>query len=671
MLREELKLITLENLLDTNKISARTRNCCLSTGLYTLYDIVLYYEENISFISKKIKNAGKKTCYELDNLCKTTILRLSKEKKIARNENVIQIIDELSEQEQEMLLSLTNLVLESDKILHEKRKIYGNYCADDFVVDFYSRNGHLPMFWILEQYLISNKNRCIDILISTFPIFQNHQSSPLDDIAVKYSLTRERIRQIRNDTFHCTFEITDEIIEYKKNSNLAKYAQLLQNKDDWRYILNFLHEIEIINQESFELQECLKREQCNLSVVFVLQIIAYIFKDKYLIFGGLSISKQSKNNTFLISKKFTDVFNFEQFIEEFANHIADNKTEYDLNIDEFLSNSDCWIPIIDLDKFDSIIILVKDILLYEFHLYSNLDDSITIPATKERNPFEIVYEILRTKGEPMHIDDIFVEFKKIMPEHRYTEASQLRPYLQKHELISYRNRSSIYTLKEWGHIRTGTIRDAIIEFLTDKELPQSADKITEYILFYFPETNISSVRTSMFNDTQRRFSFFGDGLFGLANKVYPTEYEEIEQKEGQRKSFEQRLYDFEKFLTENDHFPFSTSDNEDEISLYRWWRIQNKNEDKLAIHQKKDIARIKDQYSNFDTDKAVYEWFKRFNDFKLFVLENRRLPFSSGSEKYLYSWFRRAKFDFLNDRLSDKQRTKYAALFKEIEYVER
>jgi hypothetical protein len=207
--------------------------------------------------------------------------------------------------------------------------------------------------------------------------------------------------------------------------------------------------------------------------------------------------------------------------------------------------------------------------------------------------------------------------------------------------------------------------------LADKNLPQSADDITEYVLLHFPETNIASVRTSMFNDTQRRFSFFCNGLFGLASKEYPAEYEEIEQQEGQRKSFEQRLYDFEKFLTENDHFPFSTSENEKETSLYRWWRIQNKNTAKLTTQQKENIERIKLQYADFETDKTVYEWFYHFNDFKLFVLENRCLPSASGSEKFLYGWFRRAKDDFLNDRLSEKQRTKYAELFKEIRYVER
>ncbi len=547
---------------------------------------------------------------------------------------------------------------------------YGDCCDNDFIINFYEEHSHLPMFWILEQLLIKSNNRSIEILIDSFPIFKNYQVQTLDEIAAKKNLTRERIRQIRNDIFYYTFEITNEVIEHKQDSDLLKYIKLLANRADWKYLLDFLQETEVINQESFEIRELLKIEHCNLSALFVLQIIANIFRDKYSLLGGLCLSNHSRNSTFIISKEFTEIFDFEKFIQEFTNHITENETEYDLNVEDFLSNSGCWTSVIDLDKYNDVVSIVKDILLYEFHLYSNLDGLITIPATKGRRPLDIVYEILKKNENPMHLGDIFVEFKKILPEHKYTEAAQLRPWLQRHEAISYINRKSVYTLKEWDHIKSGTIRDAIIEFLMKKDSPQTTDDITEYVLQYFPKTNIASVRTTMFNDTQKRFLYFNDGLFGLVSKTYPDNYEEIKQQEGQRKAFEQRLYDLEKFLSENDHFPFATSDNEEESSLYRWWKIQNRDA-KSSERQKAEIDRIKSQYADFDTEKTIYEWFFHFNDFKLFVLENRRLPSSSGSEKFLYGWFRRTKDDFLNERLNEKQRTKYAELFKEIKYVER
>ncbi len=760
MLRKDLKNITINNLLEDNKISVRTSNCCYNAQFKSLFDIIEYYENGNTFYN--IRNAGKRTCLDLEALCKEYISKL---------EIPVQNINEILEKEQEKKYRIKGLIendflnaIETKQIeindiinylsnnqkiiiedkfnqyitvysirtvnritaigfekflinylfspenelhkirglgrksikevidLKSKMKAFfvelinlqeedimkinlirekGDIMQNNFVTEFYKINNHLPMFWVLEQKLITSKKRSIDILTSTFPIFQHYQSKTLEEVADKYAITRERVRQIRNKTFHSTFENTDETDSFKKTDDFMQIRQLLRKKEDWKYLLNVLQKVNFINQESFEIQELLKKERCSLSVIFVLQLISYIFRDRYTLYGGLNTLNQKHKNTFIINKEFADIFNFEKFIEEFTNHIADKEEEYDLNIDDFLSNSSCWTSTIYLNNFDIIVSIVKEILLFEFRLYSNPDGLITIPPKKERNPLNIVYEILQKNGQPMHINDIFAEFKRILPNHKYTDPAELRPYIQKNTKISYRNRSSIYTLKEWKHIKAGTIRDAIVEFLTKHDLPQTPGNITEYILQYFPETNIASVRTSMFNDTQKRFSFFYNNLFGLASKKYPSEYKKVEQQEKQRKSFEQRLYDFEIFLTENDHFPFSISDNEDETSLNRWWRITNKNTEKLTEIQKAEVQRINTQYADFETDKTVYEWYYHFNDFKLFVLSNQRLPSARGSEKKLYGWFRRAKDDLQNDRLTERQRRRYSDFFKDIKYVER
>lgn len=666
MLREDLKYITVEHLRDTNQISVRTANCCINSGLHSLHEVISYFEKNQSFFKVKIRNAGQKTCHELDDLCKNFIPQLEDEKEdCRRNEEILQVIRDLSEQEREIILSLANLIIESGKILKQKERLYGQYCSDIFVSNFYEKRCHLPMLWILEQYIKSDKSREIGILIGSFNIFKNQQLHTLDELSTKYDLTRERVRQIRNNVFHKTFEITDEIIEYNK-SDLIKYGMLLQNKDDWSYLLDFFKEIDILCQESFEVQNYLKEEKCDFSVEFALQIIAYIFRDRYSLLGGIDVSNKSKtwDNTFLIKREYSDIFDLEKMRVEFSNILMDNETDYLLNIEDYIANSQCWIKY-DYNKTDCLISIVRDFLLYEFHLYSDdIDGQIKLPANKERKPIDVVYEILQQTGRPMHLDEIFEEFKVILPEHKYTEAAQLRPYLQKHEAISYRNRKSVYTLKEWEHIKTGTIRDAIVEFLSANDLPQTADDITEYILRYFPETNIASVRTTMFNDTQKRFSFFNDNIFGLKDKEYTSDYELGEQQEVLRKSFEQRLLDLELFILEEGHFPFASSEKSKKGSLGRWWyRIIN-NRQQINDTQEAEVNRVKVQYAEYDTDKTTYEWNLNYNKLKCFLLENRCIPSARGDEKFLYRWFRRAKEDFQNYNLTEEQRQKYIDLAK-------
>ncbi|MCL4481650.1 MAG: hypothetical protein M1445_03345 [Bacteroidetes bacterium] len=541
---------------------------------------------------------------------------------------------------------------------------YGDFCDNDFVSNFYEKYCHLPMFWILEQYIKNDNSTRIEILIDSFHVFQHRKMLSLEEMAQKHNFSRERVRQIRNGLFHNILRIPIVLIDNKKNCN-RNYG-MLQSKDDWAYLLDTFKEIDIFCQESYEIQNCLKEEECNFSVEFVLQIVAYIFRDKYSLFGGIDVSQRFRiwDTTFLVKNEYSDIFDFEKMRDEFSNVLMDNETDYLLDIEDYIANSQCWVKY-DYNKTYSLVSIVRDILLYEFHLYSDgIDGRIKIPANKERKPIDVIYEILHQTGRPMHLDEIFEEFKIILPEHKYTEAAQLRPYLQRHEAISYRNRKSVYTLKEWEHIKTGTIRDAIVEFLSENDLPQTADDITEYVLQYFPETNIASVRTSMFNDTQKRFSFFKDNIFGLKDKEYPSEYELGEQQEVLRRSFEQRLLDLEIFIVEKGHFPFVSSGKSKEGSLGRWWyRIIN-NKQQISESQQTEVNRVKVQYAEYDTDKTIYDWSLNYNKLKCFLLENRRIPFARGDEKFLYRWLSRVNEDFQNYRLTEEQRQKYIDLAK-------
>ena len=666
MLREDLKYITIEHLRDTNQISVRTANCCISIGLNTLYEIVSCFEDIGSFLKKKMKNAGHKTCEELDKLCANIIPQIEKEKQYAEIKEVAEIISEQTEQGREILLLIANLIIEAEDIIKEKKRIFEKDCTNDFsfAVEFYTRNGHFPMFWILEQQLVVNKNRSIEILIDAFPVFQNYQPQTLDKIAIKHNLTRERVRQVRNDAFRRTFEITDEVVEYKRDRDLIKYAELLQKRDDWEYVIDFLKNERGVSHNDSVIQSLLDKEQCNLSPQFVLQVVVNIYKDKYYLIGGFEVSEKNKTweNTFLIKKELIDAFDFTRLKGEFELLLMNNTSDYFLDISNHIEDSQCWIKF-DFNKIDSIVSTSKNILLHELGLSTeDLDGYLKIPANKERNPIAVLYDILREKGEPMPIEDIFIEFKKVFPFHKYTEANQLRPYLYKNEAITHRNRSSIYTLKEWKHIKTGTIRDAIVEFLINNDFPQTVEDITQEILQHFPDTNLASVKATMFSDPKKRFSFFGDNLFGLRNKQYPSEYEEIEQQEKQRKSTEQRLTNLEKFLVENEHFPFSSSKDKEEESLNRWWSRIIKDLQPLNEKQQFEVNRIKKQYADLESNKATYEWYLNCNKVKLFFLENRRYPFTTGAEKHLSDWFKKACENFEKSELCEKQRQKFIEL---------
>ena len=755
-MKTELKNISINDLLIDGKISVRARNCCFNADLYSLYDVVVYYETGQSFLN--IRNLGKGTCLELEEICieykqllehssntnefnevetltqkqneienliKTDILSAVNNKLIASgdifsyltqtqkiilkkkfeqniinysvrtknrlkaigyesflinylftdNRNLLEIegiggksaeeVIKLKDKLKDELIFLVNASEEEVSILKLILQ-NGEIILNDFVYGFYSANNHLPMFWILEHQLISSTNYGIKVLIDTLPIFKDYQYKTLEEVAKKYNLTRERVRQIRNGVFRRTFEIAEVLVSHKDNSDSNKYFELLHNKKDWTYVVKLIQEKNIVNQVSFEVEQILVKENCNFSLEFVFQIIGYIFKEEFITIGGFNKRKRDKywKSTFLIRKKYAEIFDFEKLEVEFHNIFAENITDYLLDVEDFVANSQSWKKF-DFSQIEMIGSIIREILLQEFGLYSDsVDGLIKIPANKGLDPKDVVYKILKQNGDPMHLEEIFMEFKKIWPSHKFTEAAQIRPWLQKHDSISFRNRSSIYTLKEWKHVRTGTIRDAIVEFLLKNKTPQNTSDITNYILEHFPKTNIASIRTTMQNDTQKRFSYYGKNLFGLECKEYTPEYKTSEAQGDKRKTFEQRLIEFEKFIIENEHYPFSSAEEKEEESLYRWWyRIVN-NKQKISESQREEVERVQNQYFEYEIDKDEYEWDLNFNKMKLFLLRNGTAPSARNQENNLYIWYCNVKDDFLNDRLSDHQRKKYIELTK-------
>ncbi|MDR2145252.1 MAG: hypothetical protein LBE91_02165 [Tannerella sp.] len=612
------------------------------------------YNEFIVSYSARIKNKLQTMGFEefVNSYLLQNDKKLLKIKNIGKKslEEVIEIKDKIKNEFLQLISLSEENRLKLD-LIYQKDKTFQN----DFVDEFHKIHNHLPMLWVLEQKLKKDDSTENIVFIHSLPIFQNQQLLTRQELAVKFDKTSERIRQILSKRY---------------NNNEINFEKIIDIRiADWAYAEELIQNTHFVSQVPYDIQNYLIQERCTFSVEFVLQIIAYIFRNKFTLYSDFGTNNRSKSwkSTYLIKKEFTDIFDFEKMKEEFFNKLVDSTTDYLLDIDNYIANSQSWKQF-DFGKTGEIKSIVKDILLHEFGLYSEdiEGNSIIIPANKERNPFDVIHEILKINGAPMHLADIFIEFKKNMPKHKYTQednAERIRPYLQKHNDITFRKRSSIFLLKEWKHIRSGTIRDVIKEFLLAKDLPQTVENITEYTLQYFPETNQTNIHSTMFSG--KNFIQFKNGLFGLTRKEYPSEYEIIEKK-AQRKSFEQRLMDFEKYIIENEHFPFSSSQNKEEVSLGQWWNRVVNDKQTISQTQQEEVERIKTTYANFEIDWNAYEWALNCNKFKMFILENRRVPSASGDEKFLYNWLKRAKDDFFNYRLSEEQRKKYIELAKMI-----
>ncbi|SFK81509.1 DNA-directed RNA polymerase subunit alpha C-terminal domain-containing protein [Proteiniphilum acetatigenes] len=85
MLKESLQAISVYDLYKTGQLSIRALNCCSIADLATVREIISYYEKEGSFL--EIKNAGRKTSLELEELCKSYISQIKKLEERSKEED--------------------------------------------------------------------------------------------------------------------------------------------------------------------------------------------------------------------------------------------------------------------------------------------------------------------------------------------------------------------------------------------------------------------------------------------------------------------------------------------------------------------------------------------------------------------------------------------------------
>jgi hypothetical protein len=707
---------SIDDLVRAKEITARTGNYCKSSGIYSLCDILSCYEQN----DLKIKGAGSKTYIEINNLYETIMslspnhilfpidkimdpyeghtimkqlqsLQTDDFKRKAIEEKYILFIQDCPIRAQIWLEKIPlNMFIseylcfydakslkvrhfyvnslpgtgdlkaklkaeitrqfhlsEGESVGEEIRNHYGVSGSVDFPVSYYQKHHCYPMLWILEKHFENyDIDRDINVFKKTFKIHKNQNPLTLTEFANEYSLSRERVRQIRYHIFNYFFCSSQSVFKYPTD---WEHYKPLSKDIIWEH----------------DMQQYIDDEQTEFSSEFVLQImLSLVYNKNYSFYGNgsyvLPIKTSYWKNVFIIKDDFADIFDFEKFRIEFKNRLRKNKSTYLLDAETYLIKSSCWKKRYRLSQKSDIANIIKDIIRYEFQLNPEPDGRFQIIVQKKRTLFDVMYEILTNNGNPMHISDIFAEFKKIMPEHYYSSPVQLRHYLLKHEAIACQNRKSVYVLREWTHVKSGTIRDSIVEFLTKKKLPQTAQSITDYVLQYFPETNIASIRTSIFNDTKERFVFFEGGFFGLSRKKYHPRYTLADNT---LPSFEQRLIALEKFIVENGHFPFASSRNRDERILGVWWVRVTRGVYITDDYKQKEINRVKTQYAGCEESKRLFQWNANCEKVKHFLLENHRIP-TVTTEKFMYHWLGRAKIEFLEHRMNEWQQQKYLELIE-------
>ena len=158
-----------------------------------------------------------------------------------------------------------------------------------------------------------------------------------------------------------------------------------------------------------------------------------------------------------------------------------------------------------------------------------------------------------------------------------------------------------------------------------------------------------------------QFVQFSGGYYGLSWKEYP----EVFYLDESDRAFYMRIQELEQFLQTHNHFPFPSS-NREEQDLHDWW-IHVKSYLKLSKYQKGELKRIETKYKNLARKKKYLRWFDNCRHYYEFVQEHHRRPSKSIPDEHeLCVWLQKASEDFSNGTLTYQQESCYLDLCKSL-----
>ena len=546
---------------------------------------------------------------------------------------------------------------EEEKSLLLLKSKYGNF-IDEYACDFYSERGSLPMFHIVENIIKEElkRNNKIQFLNYLLPMLKGGLPLTMEQIAEKCNLTRERVRQL------CTKGIgyLYREIEPSKCDDMY-YYKVVSQTEDWAYLTDKFKNEDVIKSSSVE--EMLKQENCNFTVSIGLLIMLRIFDGQYCVVGNRPYdmntrSKSSWNNSFVVKKDLVEAFDFddmrctlERYFEEHDAEEQICQTVEELLLDFFMSS---W-KMFESSEVEAVGTVVSEILMQEYGLIPDEELHFLIQGHKTLTAADVLFRILTEKYEPMTVDELY-DILQTKHSFKYKSPASIRGIVNSDDRLCMVGVDNLVALTEWEHIKLGSVREVIVQYLEQFDEPKPVHDIVGYVLRY-RDTTENSIRSTMYSGSQ--FRQFDNGYFGLADKSYPDEHLYAQSLE-----FKERVKEMECFLIQKKHFPFASSEDNSEINLRQWW-LRNKSSDSLNDVQQNEIKRIQDTYWYLPTDKREVRWFSSFNQYREFVQEHDRRPSCYiEREKSLSEWFAKAQNQFVDGELSENEEKVYLYLCK-------
>lgn len=583
-----------------------------------------YQELMESSLSVRGKNFAEKFIPHFSDLIKYAGEPLASYCKICPGQRMMKTLTEIYQFNQKFRREFDRVSkLTDDEIQTEFLKRDYPYLVSrqrQFVFDFIKANNHAPLLFLMLQYLRLSENRSNKIYCLLHGIFDGKKRT-LYEIADALNLTRERCRQIVGGT-----------IEVQESP--------LANNEGWEYYKT-LFELPFIYEKTEEYVRLKDTERLTIDFDVFASLVKLVADFKV---------EDVEGHVVLMNKKYKDLKLSDCLDTLYSIVDAKYSTDTYIDIDSILFT----VPESLRPKMKK---LIKYIAEEIYKVQITEDDRLYLP----QNFIDIseeLYDILAKKGEPMHVEDVFNEFKRRYPDHKYTDPLQIKSYMFKHKHIKAVGKTSCYALDSWEDVYFGSIRDLLVDLLSESDVPLHIDNLYDGVTEHYPNTTKASVAATMEDENFQRFVEFEGNYFGLNSKDYPAEF--IPAESGQRYRFDERLQMFRDFVETYQRFP-SHNGGDKESSMSRWFYNITTGVLSLNEEQKKTLNDMLRRYDELGIPRSAteYEFTLKCQDVKDYIRQYHTLPTNKDAPE-LYAWLRRSRDNY--DSFTDKRRQYMADL---------
>lgn len=524
----------------------------------------------------------------------------------------------------------------------------------DDIVNRAERCGHFPLFTGIYYLMSQMDERKLKIARNGLNIVYGKSVQDLTDIAHSLSISRERVRQLRDNCL-------DDILSYPRK---IFRAGLL---DDYVYT----------GQSEYDFKHIRTEEGVEYSNEYITVCIAISNPNLHIIGDyrkALLKTSGAVRRLYLVPSRVHNIFDFNKFILVVEDMLNEKRFyPYRDDLETFVRG--LIKKSVTEEDFYNIVKECRQILLKGYP-DNIINSQIHFPANARKTIPNLIEDILREYNRPMTAEEICEQLNQRYPDLEQIPSKIGSNALRNSNIVAV-SRSSTYALAEWNYTekRGGTIREIVEEYLNSLMEPiATLSDICEYVAKYRDNVKESSVKSNLLAESSNKFSLFykGDVMYiGYSDYTFDEAYVLQEKRQG-RRSFKDSVALLEKFIQDNQRFPYSSGVSPEEIRLNKFLSVCRSNIRKglLEPDEQAIIERIETEYEQYKGKKErvakedAIPWMDRLESYVTYITINEILP-PDASEEAL--WYKANKALYDSGKLPTDKRIAFTTLMKIVE----